>query len=330
MNARRVRGGILAAGALVLCAFLVGAVSAPTPDPSATPTPSRSQTTTYDIKPEEFSLMISPTRLVIGPSETGDPHTVTVVNRGQAPVHVDVQVQSFTGGSDGSLIFAKDAPYSAAPWLSIQPASFDVASGASQEVTATIVVPPDADLGDHQVALVFLAPAGETSDNIKINRGIATPVYITVPGPTDDSATVSELGAPGFSGGGPVTVTAKVRNTGTVHRDFRGDTALSILGADATDFPDFTVARGGDRDVSTQWQPPLFCICDLTVSIPNADSTSTSAVVRVVVFPVIPAALLLGLLALVAVLIVLVRRQRRRRGSPHPAESAASSIRSDV
>lgn len=326
MTTRRARGGVLAACTIAAWAFLMvagggTAVADVVPDPSPRP----SQTTTYDTVPEKFSLTVSPTRLVIGPDDAGQQHTIQVVNRGESPLHVDVQIQSFVGGIGGSLTFQDDAPYSAANWVAIEPASFDLQPGTSQDVTASILVPPNPDLGDHQVALVFLVPAGETAANIKINRGVATPVYITVPGATDDSVEVSDLAAPGFSAGGPVEVTASVQNVGTVHRDFRGDTALPITGGDGGAFPDFTVARGGDRDISAQWQPPLFCICDLTVSIANAAGTSTTKTVRVVVFPVIPVVSVVGGLAVVALLLVFARGQYRKGVRQAAAELRASA-----
>ena len=312
MTTRRARGKILAACTMVAWMPLASGPQTAVADDGLSPSPTTTQSTTYETVPDEFSLTVSPTRLVLGPEDAGEQHTVLVVNRGQSPLHVDAQVQSFVGGTDGSLTFQDDAPYSAAAWISIEPASFDLQSGEAQDVTASVVVPPNPDLGDHQVALVFLVPASESGANIKINRGIATPVYITVPGPTDDSVQISQLSAPGFSAGGPVQVSANVENTGTVHRDFRGSTALPIMGANTTRFPDFTVARGGNRDITAEWQPPFFCLCDLTVSIQNATGMSVSNTVRVVVFPVVPAVSIVGGLLIVALLFMFTRARYRK------------------
>jgi hypothetical protein len=310
MTERRARGGSRAAGTVLFCSFLLssGSIAA---HASATPTPipSPDQTTTYQTVPDDFNLTVSPTRLIVGPEDTGKTQEVRVVNRGTAAVHVDVNAQSFVGGTDGSLVFQEDAPYSAAEWVSISPTGFDLQPGTEQVVTTTIAVPTNPDLGDHQVALVFLVPAGESGGNIKVNRGVATPVYITVPGPVDESATVSDLTAPGFSSGGTVKVAATVENTGTVHRDFRGESALPIEGAGSTTFPDFTVVRGGERQISVDWKPPLFCICNLSVSVDNADGVSTTDTVQVIVFPVVPALILLGGLALVVVLVIFAYKQ---------------------
>jgi hypothetical protein len=250
---------------------------------------------------------------VLTAADNGTTQEVLVVNQGETPVHVDVQKQAFTGGRDGSLAFLEESPYSAANWVEVSPLAFDLEPGQAQTVTATVQVPgdPAPEVGDHQVALVFLVPAGDTDANVKVNRGIATPVYVTVPGATDDTVTVSAFSAPWFSGGGPVTVTATVENSGNVHRDFRGDTALAIAGTDTT-FSDFTVARETTRDITATWNPPLFCICDLSTSIENADGVSQADSVRVIVFPLIPALIILVALVVVIVIVLLVRRSVRK------------------
>ncbi len=221
-----ITAGLRRCATLAACVVMSGWWSVPLSYAAETPVPhpSPSNSTTYTLSPDQFSLTISPTRLVVGPADIAKTAKFQVVNRGQAAVSVAVQVRNFTGGADGSLDFRNDAPYAAANWMTVSPLNFTVAPGGTQVVTANIAVPPAPEPGDHQVALVFLVPAGKTSANIKINRGIGTPLYITVPGPTDDSATLSGLTAPGFVLRGPVDVSATVHDTGTVHRDFRGTT----------------------------------------------------------------------------------------------------------
>jgi hypothetical protein len=233
-----------------------------------------------------FSLTVSPTRLVIGPEDIGDTQEVRVKNGGDAPVTVAVQKRSFTARPDGTLAFQDEAPYSAAEWLTLDATSFELAPGASHMVRATITVPASPEPGDHQAALVFLVPSGATEDNVRINRGIAVPAFITVPGAVDDSVSLGPLEAKAFATGGPVTITAQLRNTGTVHRDFRGATPLVISGAGTGQaFPDFTVMRDATRQVTTTWDPPLLCICHPSVSVVGADGTVQSVTVRVIVFP---------------------------------------------
>lgn len=268
-----------------------------------------------------FSLTISPTRLEVSPQALGDDQAVDIINGGSAPLTVTVQKRNFTGRLDGTLSFQEEAPYAASTWVELDGDTFVVPAHTTKTVKATITVPADPEPGDHQVALVFLVPAGKSEANVRINRGIAIPVYVTVPGPTDDTASVTDLAAPGFVTGGSVDLTATVHNTGTVHRDFRDKHPLTVRApGHAEDFADFTVMRGGTRTIATTWDPPLFCICHPTVSITNADGTIATQSVRVIVLPLPMIGAVLGSL----LVIILLARLGRRRYRAQVAGAAAA------
>lgn len=306
------RVGVLASCVLALgwSVPFPGGSGAHASDPPTSIRASPPNSTTYKRISSAFALTISPTRLIVKQSDIGKVSTVMAVNRGRSPLTVTVQKQNFSSGLNGALDFAANAPYAAANWLTVTPTSFVLAPGASRTVTARVTVPLHPDEGDHQVAVVFFVPSGRTSGNIRINRGIATPMYITVPGPTSDTALLGDLSAPGFVTGGPVTITATIRDTGTVHRDFRDRTRLVIHASGApTAFPDFTVLRGSTRDISTTWDPPLMCVCHATVSFTNTHGDVQSASVRVIVFPVYPA---VGVVVALVVLGLVIRWRRLR------------------
>lgn len=299
------RSAVLSACVLLSGWSVPSARAADTPDP---PPPSNS--TTYQLSPEQFSLTITPTRLTVGPDETARTTEFQVINTGQATLPVSVQTRNFTAGPDGALRYTEDAPFGAADWLTVGPVDFRLASGATQVVTADIELPSSPEPGDHQAALVFLVPAGQTDGNIRVNRGVATPVFITVPGPVDDSVALGDLTAPGFALRGPVELSTELVSTGTVHHDFRGTAPLTVQSAGSTTpFPDFTVMRGATRQVSTVWDPPLLCICHPTVTYSDAGGPVETATTTVVVLPVD----LLGGLVLAAIVVVLALRWRRRR-----------------
>lgn len=241
----------------------------------------------------DFSLTVSPTRLAVQPDDLGKKQVFQVLNQGRLPVEVEVRRADFTSRLDGTLLFRPGAAYSARDWATVTPRRFRLAAGRSAPVSVRIRVPADPEPGDHQLALVFLVPAGTGTGNIHINRGIGAPVYVAVPGPVDDSAEVTDLRAPGFTLGGPLTFTARVRDTGTVHRDFRGTGRLRLqVNGESVPFPDFTVGRGATREIATTFDPPLLCLCRAAVSLPGGTSTS----VTVVVFPLhwLAAMILLG------------------------------------
>jgi hypothetical protein len=286
-----------------------------------------------------FSLTVSPTRLVVDPQHVGDVQTFQVSNGGRTPFDIEVQKRNFTANVDGTLEFQANAPYSASAWVDAEPSSFRLPPHSVMNVKVRITMPANPEPGDHQVALVFIVPSVATQSNIRINRGIGTPIYIRVPGTSIDSVQLDGLQAPRFSLSGPISFTTMVRDTGTVHRDFRGVDQLGVrVDGHNVPFPEFTVLRGTDRRITTQWRnPPLICFCKATVSITDADGVVHRVTASVTIFPVHLVAILL---VVVAVLILVIRQARRRyrrqvlaaadaiRGTERPASRADEGLHS--
>ena len=145
-----------------------------------------------------FALSLTPTRVVVPASQLGQPQYVRVRNDGQESVRVDVGKRDFTQQPDGSLTFHEHAPYSASNWVQVDPPQFDLAPGKTAQIDVRVSVPDLPDAGDHQVVLVFLVAAPPGPENIRVNRGVGLPVFVTVPGPVDDSVVIENLRAPGF------------------------------------------------------------------------------------------------------------------------------------
>ncbi len=125
--------------------------------------------------------------------------------------------------------------------------------------------------------------------------------------------------------GGPVTLTATIRNLGTVHRDFRGSTPLTVtVGGKTVAFPDFTVLRGATREVSMTWNPPLMCVCTPKVEIDN-DGSRIETSTQVIVFPLQWAGIVV-LCVLLALLALWLFRRRQSTGTHQaPAAKAAGN-----
>lgn len=335
---------LVALGLSVLA--LAGALSpraasaAPTPgpgpsslasSPAATPGSSPRSSTTYQRDPGAFSLTVSPTRLAVGQRDFGAAQQVTLVNRGQTPLPVTVQKRNFTVGSDGSVKYQDDAPYAAATWVAVSPERIMIEPGQAQVVSVSVEAPKTYEPGDHHVALVFMVPAGKAEGNIRVNRGIGLPMYITAPGPVVDSVDLSGLSAPGFVAGGPVSITATVTNSGTVHHDFRKPSPLTVEAAGTAEpFPDFTVPRDAVRDIATTWDPPFLCVCHPTVRMTSADGGVQAQTVRVVVFPWPWVAAAIGAVLLVLLLVRTARRRFRatvaRAAAALPAHGSGGNV----
>jgi hypothetical protein len=262
-----------------------------------------------------FSLTVSPTRLVVDPRHIGDVQTFQVINGGRSPLNIEVEKRNFTASADGTLEFQADAPYSASTWVDTTPSSFRLQPHSTMNVHVRIAMPAKPEPGDHQVALVFVVPAVDQKSNIRINRGIGAPIYITVPGKANDSVQLDGLTAPRFSLSGPISFTTTVRDVGTVHRDFRGVDQLGVqVDGENVPFPEFTVLRGSDRQLATQWRnPPLICFCTASVSITDADGVVHRVTASVIIFPVHLVAILLAVIVLLIFAIRLMRRRYRKQ-----------------
>ncbi|MBF9131692.1 hypothetical protein I0C86_22385 [Plantactinospora sp. S1510] len=269
-------------------------------------------------EPSDFALTVSPTRVIVPADQIERPREFTVTNHGRAPIDILVRKASFTAGRDGELRFRPDAPHSAVEWVTARPDSFRLDGGAARQVSLRIALPAAAEPGEHQVAVIFSVPPRPGGASIGVRRSVGAPVYVTVPGHAVESVDVTSLRAPGFAVRGPLAVTATVRNLGTVRRDFLGDGRLRArVAGDSVPFPDFTLLRGADREVSARWaDPPLACVCRVTVAVVGSDGVTRDATATIVVLPLhligsgaaLVVALLLGWL--------LVRRRRRSRPFP--------------
>jgi uncharacterized protein (TIGR03382 family) len=292
----------------VLPAVLAWTPAAPVPAAAAARAPAR----------PDFSLTVSPSRVIVPADQAGFSRQFTVTNHGRSPTDVAVRLASFTAGGDGGLVFRSDAPHSAAGWVTVAPDRFRLAAGSAERVSLRIDVPATADPGEHEVAVIFSVPPPAGGTDIGVSRSVGAPVYVTVPGSAVDSVEVTGLRAPGFALRGPVALTARVRNAGTVHRDFVGDDRLRVrVAGDTLPFPDFTLLRGGSREVGASWtDPPLFCVCRAVVTVVDPDGASRSARTTIVILPVHligpGAAIVLALLLLGW----LFRRRARRHFQP--------------
>ncbi|MBE1484739.1 COG1361 family protein [Plantactinospora soyae] len=269
-------------------------------------------------EPSDFALTVSPTRVIVPADQIERPRQFTVTNHGRAPIDILVRKASFTAGRDGELRFRPDAPHSAVEWVTARPDSFRLEGGAARQVSLHIALPATAEPGEHQVAMIFSVPPRPGGAGVGVRRSVGAPVYVTVPGQAVESVDVTGLRAPGFAVNGPLALTATVRNAGTVRREFVGDGRLQAqVAGETVPFPDFTLLRGADREISTRWaDPPLFCVCRVTVAAAGPDGVTREATATIVILPV---RLIGSGVALVLVLLLgwlLLRRRMRSR--PYP------------
>lgn len=273
------------------------------------------------------AMLVTPPRLTIAASQVVKPQWLEIENRGSVPLTVDAQLQGLAQNSNGSSLLEADAPYSATTWVTLTPDHFQVGPGTRRYIRVLVRVPPNPEPGDRNLAIIFLLPAQLGRGNIHVAQGIGVPVLLTVPGRVIDHVSLAKLAAPGFSAGGPINMTATVRESGDVHHSFisgKGRLAARSGGATVL-FPPFTVLRDSTVTVTTKWRdPPVICWCHITSSV-TSDGQLTTVAATVVIFPVLPVVIGAGVIAALLLTFRFLRlRQRHRLSAAYDAGRRSS------
>ncbi|PYC66862.1 hypothetical protein C7C45_23500 [Micromonospora arborensis] len=133
-------------------------------------------------EPSDFTLTVSPSRMVVPADEIGQPRQFTVTNGGRSAIDVSTRTASFVVDSTGELTFRSDAARTAIGWVTVGPEHFRLAPGAAKLVDLRIAVPASAEPGEHQVAVIFSTPPPAGARGLSVRRSVGAPVYVTVPG----------------------------------------------------------------------------------------------------------------------------------------------------
>jgi len=218
----------------------------------------------------QVSLKIWPTTLELSVAEGQTVEgIVSVENAGDETVHLIVYALDYAVDASGSYVFSQPthSTYSCSAWVETDFHSFDLAPGKTQAVTVTVRVPSHVEPGGHYSALLF----EQTSDigsgtAISVGARLACLLYATVPGVTDAeivaNAEIAQLVLPGWTDGGPIGVSALVRNSGNVHltvaaRAYFTDLRGSHIGE--IDLGQVVVLPGGERLLGSIWNDlPIF------------------------------------------------------------------------
>lgn len=236
-----------------------------------------------------------------------------IENRGSVPLPLHAEWSEFTQASNGSAVLQASAPYSAARWVTVVPANLRIMPGTARFVQVRIHVPAHTEPGDHYLEIIFMAPPVAGKGNIHVAEGLGVPVLITVPGLATDDVRITRLTAPGFSAAGSIPVTVTVRQNGDVHHSFRGagQQLTAVAAGTRIWFPPFTVLRESTVSMTARWaNPPVMCVCHITVSVVTAGHRSLASV-TVVIFPLAQA--LAGIAVLTALVLAFLLARRRSR-----------------
>jgi P pilus assembly chaperone PapD len=177
---------------------------------------------------EAISISVAPIRVEHNvPAGGSITEAISIVNDDTSPTHIRVKIEDWSLTQDGAISFAKGGsqPYSAAPWIKVNPREFTLGPGQSQDVRYSLTVPKDAAPGGYRAAIIFATVPrpnpGEKQKRVALEGRIATILYQTVGRPVP-SGEITGLSFKLNSEGRP-EFTISFRNTGQVQIRTRGE-----------------------------------------------------------------------------------------------------------
>lgn len=172
---------------------------------------------TFIISPPSVNFELQPGE------ETERP--IKVTNQSAEPMDFVVELKDFVVTDDkgtpellpvGTL---NDNRFAASTWGTALPDTFSVAPGKSVITTLYLRVPKDARPGGRYFSVAFrpVATGDLEASGAAVNTVIGSLVYLTVAGPTTETANVTRFDIPKLSEYGPITINTEIKNTGDIH-----------------------------------------------------------------------------------------------------------------
>jgi hypothetical protein len=191
-------------------------------------TASAATTQSFQISPPTANYAANP-----GAQQKG---TIKVTNLTDAPLSVRISKENFVAkGEEGEieLVDNADPLYSLAPWFSFDATQLDIPGLGTKELHYTLDIPPNAEPGGRYGTVVFNTippklPSGQSG--AAVQQQIAGIVFLRINGRANEKLDVLSF-APDktFSEYGPVSLLARVKNTGSVHEKATGTITIKNM-----------------------------------------------------------------------------------------------------
>lgn len=142
----------------------------------------------------------------------------TIRNPSRTSVSMKVRMEDFTAsGEEGQIALTDAGDYSLTKWTNVSPATFTLAPGEAQQVTATIRVPASAAGGRYGSFVFSVTPGSSTSGEAVVSQEIASIFLMRIAGPVDEQLSLNEFKGPAFVQHSPVPLSMKFKNSGNIH-----------------------------------------------------------------------------------------------------------------
>jgi hypothetical protein len=249
---------------------------------------------------------------------------IKVTNLTDAPIALKVGKENFAAkGEEGEveLVDAADPLYSLAPWFNLSVTAVDLPARATKEVPYTIAVPANAEPGGRYGSIVFSSippklPSGVSGASVQ--QTLAALVFLRINGAAREQLAVASFVADkSFAEYGPVSLTTRLKNTGTVHEKAIGTiTIYNMFGVkvDTIKLDEHFVIPGAIRKLHNTWAPKgynkfLFGTYRAELAAHYGDGKTLNGTTS---FTVIPWKMLAGAIIVLVFVFVVFWRGRKR------------------
>lgn len=161
--------------------------------------------------------------------------SMIVANTGTVALPLSVYAADAFTASSGEIDVLVDGTPSidSGTWVSVAPATLELAPGDVAEVAFTITIPVDARPGDHAAGIVTSLVSRDPSQSLSVDRRLGTRINVRVAGALAPAAVVSDVAAeyaPSWNPFAPgiLSVTYSFRNSGNTR--IRGQEAVAAAG----------------------------------------------------------------------------------------------------
>lgn len=261
------------------------------------------------------AFAVTPSRQLIAVGHYPVTRVIELENVGPKSLTLDTRMMVGTELLHGGFTWANPvAPVAqGTSWLTASPSSITLAPNQVGHVTVSITVPRGHQPGEHFLGVDFYEHAGNANSakgKVKtseaVTAGVVSELLINTTGKVRNGPISQALSAPGFSMGGPINLTASIKNAGNTY--YLNNALVAKSGSDKIPFNGVLVLGGAARAETATWSsPPTFGFPAHLALMANGRQVG-SASVWIVPVPQLGGALaaLIGL-----VLIVIFMRKRR-------------------
>ncbi len=181
--------------------------------------------------PSARAVTVSPVtfELFAQPGETVNSQ-VRISNESDSSVAVSMGAESFVPiGEEGRVALddsEEHAGFSLASWIEMNKTSFTLQPKDIQIIDFAVNVPLNAEFGGYYASILARTSADTSGGGVGVAQKIGALLLMQVAGDVEEQLRVKSFTAPNFSEYGPVTITARFENSGSVHLKPRGDITL--------------------------------------------------------------------------------------------------------